>query len=229
MSKYICSILLVGFVLSASISAFGSAATPELDKERILKQQEKLYKQFSGKEPVLSNLIKSLDKKATDSKSAIEVIFAIDLLERNKINTQEVVDKLINCHKTYTKDITVRVQCAEYLLRIKKEKGIELSLSDLKDSTTGLEYKLMTGLNLVEIVGNLEGYIYIKDGFLSGSIVKERLSVSLLKALIPYNGKQISPKGPVVDIEDIIKSVENKVVNAETLEALKEVRLKLIK
>ncbi|MFH1074019.1 MAG: hypothetical protein V1752_02925 [Candidatus Firestonebacteria bacterium] len=82
---------------------------------------------------------------------------------------------------------------------------------------------------MIEIAGNLEGYTYTKDGFLSGSIATERLSVYLLEAFIPYNGKQISPKGPAVDIEDIIKSVENKVVNAETKEALKEVWLMLNK
>jgi len=229
MYKYLCFIIFVGgFLMNNSRVAFcdGDYATPEIERKAELGLANKLYKRVSGKEPTLSNLSKSLEIKTATGGNSTEAISAIQILILRDIKTSEIINKVIKCHNNNLNRWSIRLNCAIFLLKVKKEKGIEISRSILKDPKAEIDTKLLIGSYLAD-VGNFEGYKFIKDGLLSNRINRiadRRLAISLLQKCIPDNGKQIASEGTKVDIKGLIDSVELK-VDSETFRSLKKIKL----
>ena len=126
--------------------------------------------------------------------------------------TNEIAEKVLKCSEAYKDEIGIRLHCGEYLIKVesKRNQGIEILRSLIRDPKADLGYKLLAASSLTE-VGILDGYSLVREGLMAKEIADKRLATYLLKKFIPYNGKPYNEKGDKINIEEIVISFKDKV------------------
>jgi len=209
MWRYIYLVLLWGiFIMNHSfVLANGDYINEQAARNAELEMASKIYKQVSGKEPSLSNIIKSLEiVTATEKNKKSEVLWALNILLLKEIRTDKIAKKVIKCHNNNLGDWRIRLKSATFLLNIRKDKGVEFLRLILENPTAELAVRLLAASSLVGI-GNLEGYSILREGLMSSKFSERRIALSLLKKYLPYDGRQIDSKGIKIDINQLIDSL----------------------
>ena len=180
------------------------------------------YKAGTGKEPTLSNLLKSLEGDKRETSLALEVLLT-------EPKTNKISEKVLQCAETHKDDDWIKFECGQYLITLNstKNEGIEILRMIISTPNTDLSTRLFAAKSLAE-VGILDGYPLVKDGLSSSFAAERGLAVDLLKEFSFDNGKQYNKKGDKINIEETVISFKDK-VDPKTSAALLEIQNKLSK
>lgn len=210
MVRYVFYVILI-ITLLYSNNIYSDYANPHYERMDKLRDARKFYRDITKKEPTLQNLIKSIEIKNPVGFESAEIRYALDIFTLKGMKTKEIIDKVIQCYENNLEDETIRLICAEYLvkLNVQKSRGIEFLKLMLIDDKVSLSMKILVAGTLVRN-GNLEGYSVIKNGLLELYPGGRQNAMWLLKRFVPYDGKVYNEKGDKVDIKGLIESVKDK-------------------
>jgi hypothetical protein len=204
----------------------------EADRQEVLREMEAVYTQRSGKEPTKENLLESIKTKNAkgDELLAVNIALHIILLKKDKLQLDpDTISKLIQeCYYNYYDSDyrSIRVSCANILMRIDKPKGVELSRKILDDPKMDLRSKLNTARLLIN-AKELIGYPVLQEGLIaSKDQLRTRLAIPLLEAFFTYDGTVYGEKGEKVDILALIAKAKKDAKEQKIIDDLEKAELK---
>ena len=227
MKKIITTIIILT-VIFAKITLASWFDTDEERKQSMFYDAQVAYKMVLNKEAAISNVLESLQLNIENLKIQNEVAFALQFLEfinpNDLSNLNEVVQLVLQCNNNTTNH-TIRINVADTMMNLNKEKGIELNKEIINDKNYTLSDKLFQADNLVR-AGVLVGCELVKEGLKSKNKLARYNAELVIRRLEKYDG-EIDEKGNKIDIVKLVDLCSNKFTQPKLMKDIKPKILKM--